>query len=46
MRPSHPAWADVAAGKIDAFLCSQPVGAGAITDGADLRMLDTPAFYT
>lgn len=36
----------VAAGKIDAFLCSQPVGAEAITKGADLRMLDTPAFYT
>lgn len=36
----------VAAGKIDAFLCSQPVGAEAITKGGDLRMLDTPAFYT
>ena len=36
----------VAAGKVDAFLCSQPVGAEAITKGADLRMLDTPAFYT
>ena len=28
-----PGLADVAAGKIDAFLCSQPVGAGAITSG-------------
>ena len=36
----------VAAGKIDAFLCSQPVGAEAINKGGDLRMLDTPAFYT
>jgi polar amino acid transport system substrate-binding protein len=36
----------VAAGKIDAFLCSQPVGAEAIAKGGDLRMLDTPAFYT
>ena len=36
----------VASGKIDAFLCSQPVGAEAIAKGADLRMLDTPAFYT
>ena len=34
------------AGKIDAFLCSQPVGAAAIAEGAPLRMLDTPAFYT
>ena len=36
----------VAAGTIDAFLCSQPVGAGAIADGKPLRMLDQPAFYT
>jgi ABC-type amino acid transport substrate-binding protein len=36
----------VAAGKVDAFLCSQPVGAEAIAKGGDLRMLDTPAFYT
>ncbi len=36
----------VAAGTIDAFLCSQPVGAEAIAKGGDLRMLDTPAFYT
>ena len=36
----------VAAGKVDAFLCSQPVGAEAIAKGADLRMLETPAFFT
>ncbi len=36
----------VAAGKIDAFLCSQPVGAAAIAKGAPLRMLDQAAFYT
>jgi ABC-type amino acid transport substrate-binding protein len=41
-----PGLQDVADGKIDAFLCSQPVGAGAIKDGADLRMLDTAAFTT
>ena len=33
-------------GKIDAFLCSQPVGAAAIADGAPLRMLKEPAFTT
>jgi polar amino acid transport system substrate-binding protein len=36
----------VAAGTIDAFLCSQPVGAGAIADGKPLKMLDQAAFYT
>jgi polar amino acid transport system substrate-binding protein len=36
----------LAAGKIDAFLCSQPVGAAAIAKGAPLRMLDEPAFNT
>jgi polar amino acid transport system substrate-binding protein len=36
----------VAAGKIDAFLCSQPVGAAAIAAGAPLRMLDQAAFFT
>jgi polar amino acid transport system substrate-binding protein len=41
-----PGLADVAAGKIDAFLCSQPVGAGAIKSGSPLRMLDQVAFYT
>ncbi|MBI2763237.1 MAG: transporter substrate-binding domain-containing protein [Chloroflexi bacterium] len=41
-----PGLAAVAEGKIDAFLCSQPVGAAAIADGAPLRMLDEPAFNT
>jgi polar amino acid transport system substrate-binding protein len=41
-----PGLHDVATGKIDAFLCSQPVGVGAIKDGEDLRMLDTQAFTT
>ncbi len=41
-----PGLADVAAGKIDAFLCSQPVGVGAIKSGSPLRMLDQVAFYT
>lgn len=36
----------LAAGKIDAFLCSQPVGASAIADGKPLRMLDEVAFLT
>ena len=41
-----PGLADVAAGKIDAFLCSQPVGAAAIAGGEPLRMLDQTAFTT
>jgi polar amino acid transport system substrate-binding protein len=41
-----PGLAAVAAGDIDAFLCSEPVGLGAIKDGAKLKKLDTPAFYT
>jgi polar amino acid transport system substrate-binding protein len=41
-----PGLADVAAGKIDAFLCSQPVGAGAIASGSPLRMLDQVVFNT
>jgi polar amino acid transport system substrate-binding protein len=36
----------LAKGKVDAFLCSQPVGAGAISAGAPLRMLQETAFYT
>ena len=35
-----------AKGKIDAFLCSEPVGDGAISDGATLRKLPTPAYYS
>ena len=33
-------------GKIDAFLCSQPVGAAAIAKGKPLRQLDKVAFLT
>jgi polar amino acid transport system substrate-binding protein len=32
--------------KLDAFLCSEPVGEGAIADGAALRKLATPAYYS
>ena len=32
-----------AAGEIDAFLCSEPVGREQIDDGAPLRMLEEPA---
>jgi ABC-type amino acid transport substrate-binding protein len=35
-----------AKGKIDAFLCSEPVGEGAMADGAKLRKLPTPAYYS
>ena len=35
-----------AKGKVDAFLCSEPVGEGAIKDGAALRKLPTPAYYS
>ncbi|HEX6714779.1 MAG TPA: transporter substrate-binding domain-containing protein [Thermoleophilaceae bacterium] len=35
-----------AKGKLDAFLCSSPVGDGAIKDGLPLRRLDTPAYYS
>ena len=41
-----PGLADVAAGKIDAFLCSEPVGKGQIASGLALKELATPAFYT
>src|SRR5262245_10477474 len=41
-----PGLAAVEAGDIDAFLCSEPVGLAAIKDGAKLKKLDTPAFYT
>ena len=33
-----------ARGEIDAFLCSEPVGAELIAEGASLRMLETPAY--
>lgn len=35
-----------AKGGLDAFLCSEPVGEGAIADGAALRKLATPAYYS
>jgi polar amino acid transport system substrate-binding protein len=35
-----------AKGKVDAFLCSEPVGAGAIAEGAKLRQLAEPAYYS
>lgn len=36
----------VGAGKLDAFLCSEPVGAGEIAAGIPLRMLPEPAYQT
>jgi polar amino acid transport system substrate-binding protein len=41
-----PGLAATAKGKLAAFLCSEPVGSGAIKDGAGLRMLATPAYYS
>ena len=41
-----PGLAATAKGKIDAFLCSEPVGSGAIKDGAKLKMIATPAYYS
>jgi polar amino acid transport system substrate-binding protein len=41
-----PGLAATAKGKLAAFLCSEPVGAGAIAKGAALRMLATPAYYS
>jgi polar amino acid transport system substrate-binding protein len=35
-----------AKGEIDAFLCSEPVGAAQIEEGSPLRMLETPAYAT
>jgi len=35
-----------AKGKVDAFLCSEPVGDEAIATGAELRKLDVPAYYS
>lgn len=35
-----------ARGEVDAFLCSEPVGAALIEDGLALRMLETPAYST
>lgn len=41
-----PGLADVAAGKLDAFLCSEPVGLGAIAKGEALQEVETPAYFT
>jgi polar amino acid transport system substrate-binding protein len=41
-----PGLAATAKGKLDAFLCSSPVGDGAIKDGVALRRLPTPAYYS
>src|SRR3954471_12140538 len=41
-----PGLAATAKGKLDAFLCSQPVGDGAIAEGEKLRRLATPAYYS
>jgi polar amino acid transport system substrate-binding protein len=41
-----PGLAATAKGKLAAFLCSEPVGEGAIKDGAALRRLSTPAYYS
>jgi polar amino acid transport system substrate-binding protein len=41
-----PGLAATAKGKLAAFLCSEPVGDGAIKDGVPLRRLATPAYYS
>lgn len=41
-----PGLEDVAAGKLDAFLCSEPVGLGAMAKGVALQELQTPAYFT
>lgn len=41
-----PGLAATAKGKLAAFLCSEPVGAAAIADGAPLRKLAAPAYYS
>jgi polar amino acid transport system substrate-binding protein len=41
-----PGLAATADGKLDAFLCSEPVGVEEITHGADLRELATPAYVS
>jgi polar amino acid transport system substrate-binding protein len=35
-----------AAGEVDAFLCSEPVGLAAIAKGADLREIEAAAYFT
>jgi ABC-type amino acid transport substrate-binding protein len=41
-----PGLAATAKGKLAAFLCSEPVGSGAIKEGEALRMLPTPAYFS
>jgi ABC-type amino acid transport substrate-binding protein len=41
-----PGLAATAKGNLDAFLCSEPVGAEEIAKGAALRMLEPPAYVT
>jgi len=41
-----PGLAATAKGNVAGFLCSEPVGAEAIDEGARLRMLATPAYYS
>ncbi len=41
-----PGLAATAKGKVDAFLCSEPVGAEEIAKGVPLRMLQPPAYLT
>jgi ABC-type amino acid transport substrate-binding protein len=41
-----PGLDDTAAGTVDAFLCSEPVGLAAIAKGVGLREIETPAYYT
>jgi polar amino acid transport system substrate-binding protein len=41
-----PGLAATAKGKVAGFLCSEPVGAEAIAEGAPLRKLATPAYYS
>jgi ABC-type amino acid transport substrate-binding protein len=41
-----PGLAATAKGKLDAFLCSEPVGAAEIAKGVPLRILEPPAYLT
>jgi len=41
-----PGLAATAAGKLDAFLCSEPVGSAAIKKGAALKLVAAPAYYS
>ena len=41
-----PGLAATEKGKLDAFLCSSPVGDGAIAEGLKLRRLPEPAYYS